>query len=994
MYYIKGMRSDIKRLLLVVLAIGMIALSNDYHAFSQSLPLRHYSKKDGMIASYVVNIFQDSGGFLWISTHRGASRFDGIKFENFMNAPVLNGAYIWEIIESRDGDIWFATSHGGVLRYKNGRFDTFNTENGLISNQARALAEDHDGNIWIGTQSGISVFSPDRGSFVDVSREQGLNKDNIADILVDARGNVWLGTAGGVSRFQAGRFHRYTAADGLCGNDVKALAQDRQGNIWIGTGHGLCTYREGKFGMPGIKNGIADITVRKIIEDRKGKIWFATNDGLYSLFEGEITRYGSEQGLPNDNVFTVFADREQNIWFGTNKGLSKIQSLNISHYSTRNGLPHNYIWSIIEDKSRRYWIGTDNGLSCFSGGKCRNYTTSDGLAGNSIYTLLEDRDGKIWIGTNAGLSVYSAKKFRNYTEKEGLAHRIVTALLRDSSGVIWIGTVEGLCRFSGGRLSQPGFLRTAFPIMSLLEDKHKNIWVASPVGVFRMENGRTVHYTVENGLPDNSALSLFEDHGGRIWISTKKGLSCFDNGRFSNFTRTDGLADNYCVFVIEDDYDQLWIGTGSGLSKFDGKSYKNYTIRDGLTSLEMSEKACLKDSRGYLWFGTDDGLNCMNPRPEPMNITPPLVHITSMNISGETHSPPGSATFILEYNRNYITIDFVGIALAAPEDTWYRYRLQTIDENWFETHNREVSYPYLPPGAYTFQVKAINNNGIESPDAAEIKFKILPPFWQTWWFRLAAVGVFLAGVMMAVVWRMKRVREKVALRERNKQLVMAQKMELMGILAAGAVHDLKNLLSVIIAYSKLATKYIPSDEKGIQVVDTIKNTALTAVQVIKQVLAFARQKYDHTGTANLPDLVQDILEIIKVSASADVETRWVHPQKDILFNINPTKFQQILMNLCLNSLQAMPLGGILYIGLEEGHDNSILLTVSDTGAGMERDVLEKIFEPLFTTKEPGRGTGLGLFVVDQIVREYRGKIDVSSQPNRGTAFKITFYKSF
>jgi signal transduction histidine kinase len=315
---------------------------------------------------------------------------------------------------------------------------------------------------------------------------------------------------------------------------------------------------------------------------------------------------------------------------------------------------------------------------------------------------------------------------------------------------------------------------------------------------------------------------------------------------------------------------------------------------------------------------------------------------------------------------------------------------------WFETRNRSTSYPYLPPGNYRFEVIAVNNDGVESTEPAEIRFRILPPLWRTWWFIVLAVCFALFVTLTLALWRIRLTNEKVALREKNKQLVMAQKMELLGILAGGAVHDLKNLLAIIIGYSKMAAQHEGEEGNKQGVNEKIKNTAVTALQVVKQILAFTRRQYDETIAANLPDLLDDIIEILKVNTPPEINILWLRPEKEVRLFINPTKFQQVVLNLCLNAVHAMEQGGELDIRLHEEEDNAgkrVILEIADTGCGMEEEVLDKIFDPLFTTKEPGKGTGLGLFVVKQIVDEYKGTIDVRSKPGEGTVFRIEFPKS-
>ena len=229
---------------------------------------------------------------------------------------------------------------------------------------------------------------------------------------------------------------------------------------------------------------------------------------------------------------------------------------------------------------------------------------------------------------------------------------------------------------------------------------------------------------------------------------------------------------------------------------------------------------------------------------------------------------------------------------------------------------------------------------------------------------------------------------------RNKQLVMAQRMKLLGILAGGAVHDLKNLLGIIIGYSDIAVEYVDTkeeEEKG-EVIDVIKRTAKTAFQVVKQMLSFTRQNYNDATPSNLSELLDEILEILKISIPKRVTLEWEPPGEDMLLHINPVKFKQLVMNLCLNAIQAMPERGELKIALykNSAKANKIILEVSDTGTGINRQIREKIFDPLFTTKLEESGAGLGLFVVKQIVDEHGGKIHIKDRPGGGTTFQISF----
>ncbi len=322
----------------------------------------------------------------------------------------------------------------------------------------------------------------------------------------------------------------------------------------------------------------------------------------------------------------------------------------------------------------------------------------------------------------------------------------------------------------------------------------------------------------------------------------------------------------------------------------------------------------------------------------------------------------------------------------------YSYTLEGIDHQWYTVSENYISYPSLPPGTYVFKVIAQNNDGVKSVKAAEFGFTILPPFWNTWWFNTIVVTLVIFVGVLIIYFLNKRVKDRVANEAKNKQLIMAHRMKLMGVLAGGAVHDLKNLLSIILGYSELVhgTTYEVTEEEKNEAVDIIKSTADTAFQVVKQILAFSRQNYDEIRECDVADLLNEILSILKVTIPQTITLEWNPPEERIYLAINPVKFKQVVMNLCLNAVQAMGERGALTILLKKNETGEISITVSDTGPGIQPEYLTKIFEPLFTTKEEENGSGLGLFVVKQVVDEYGGKIHVQSNPGEGATFHISF----
>jgi len=824
----------------------------------------------------------------------------------------------------------------------------------------------------------------------------------VYSIAIENNSKIWLGTEEGLYSYEKGDFVYYSNHDDFPQRLISALLYDSGGRLWIGTEIGLYLYKNEQFFIYNTSNGLCHNTINGIMEDKNGNIWIATWNGISLFSKGEFINISTKNGLLNNFVYGATEDREGNIWIATHGGAACLTSLNVKTYTKENGLPNEIIVDLVQDQKGRYWFATSGGLSCYRQGKFRNYTTKDGLLNNHINSLMVDRQGKIWIATIQGLSIFSSGTFTNFTQKDGLSSNVLFGMLEARDGSIWIANRKGLDCFKNGKFYPPPFKIYPENIIRIIEDSRGHLWFSSLSRLYHYTGKGISTYSTGSGLPCNPVYTIFEDSKGIIWISTVCGLSRFDyhKGGFTHFsTKNSNLpeGDHYCI--LEDTKGNLWIGGTRGIICFNGKEFNVYSSeRLGLTG--RSWVRGIKDNNGALWFGTTEGVTTFYPPPVKTNKTPPPVYITGVKVL-EKQVPltrPGQ----FNYNENIFRFDFVGLSYSVPNAVGYMYRLENIDKDWQLTKHRSLFYPFLPPGNYNLKVKAINCDGYESISTAQYRFKISPPFWQTWWF-LGILGlVFVSLLIIVNQFRIKRIREKAEIKARkaelaarNRQLVMSQRMELMATLAAGNVHDLKNLMAIIIGYSRVMSKKHRDDQEDSRNFKIIKDTAATAVQMAKQILSFARPKNSSQNeTVELGKELNEIIDTLKITQPKNIHILWEQPSELIYSNIHPAHFQQVVMNLCLNACQAMPEGGKLNIFLsqKEKEGNYITLEISDTGLGIKEENLSNIFEPMFTTKEPGKGTGLGLFVVKQIVEEYKGKIDVRSNPGQGTTFTIRFSK--
>jgi ligand-binding sensor domain-containing protein/serine phosphatase RsbU (regulator of sigma subunit) len=739
---------------------------------------KNYTGVDGLIGVGIEEILEDRDGYLWFGTNRGVSRFDGRDFRNFMPEDGLISNITRAIFQDDSGQFWIGS--GGVrgrgwLNRSDGREPiSFRREEALGENGVLAIHGDRDGNIWFGSgTAGVSRF--DGEQFRHFTQKDGLPDSPVTAIQQDRAGNIWFGTWGkGVSRFDGKRFQTFTLGDGLSkDNFLESIHQDRDGNIWLATIGGFYRFFDEQFEPFSREDRLVSDSGRIVFQDKDGDFWFATGEEV-SRFDGEqFEHFGREDGLANNLVDEIVQDREGHIWFGTIGGASRYDGETLRSFTTEDGLGSDLVEVIFQDRDGYLWFGAEDVISRFDGEKFENFFLNDWIS--NIGSIFQDRDGYIWFGAANYAIRFDGRRLEYFAVEDGLLYKSINSIHQDRDGYLWFGVPGGASRYDGESFESLTYRNglVGFNARSILQDRDGYLWFSCWTGLTRYDGERFESFSREDGIVGDGNLAIFQARNGDLWFENHNGATRYDGERFRAFSVEDGLSHGNVYGIGEDREGNIWIGTDVGIvNRFDGEVLQTLTEGDGLTG--DSVHSILQADNGDIWIGTLGGaIRYRRPPDHP----PP---ITIEAVIGDQRYD-GASEVALPYDVGLITFEFFGRSFKTrPEGMVYLYRLQGYDGEWRTAYEERAEYQDLPPGDYLFEVKAVDRDLVYSKEPATVRVHVSLPYERIG--LSIALGLSLIGLIVAVRYGFRRRRERDLARE---QLVQELEEELQ------VAHDLQ-----------------------------------------------------------------------------------------------------------------------------------------------------------------------------------------------------------
>ncbi len=972
-----------------------------FHTAGAQYRFDSFTTDDGLPQNGVRGIAQTPDGYLWFTTFDGLVRFDGMRFTVFdkNNSSGISSNRFNLLYADEKGTLFAGTEDSGLTVLQNGVFRTFTTADGLPSDVIQDFHKDLRGEFYIRTNNGNCYFRD--GKFVPVAETDVPNQGRFylsptKNVWLYDETGIWQLTPGGREIFYPFKFRFYNEYfSGM------KMFEDRSGSLWFGDRNGVYRLKNGAvenfFDIEGLP---PQMILRPFVEDNDGSIWFASSMpwikgvGLARFKDGKFTIWGEQKGLSSDFVTNLFRDREGMIWVATEKGINRLQQQFVKTYSLADGLIYNEVYPLMQAANGDTYIGTTQGLSVYRAGKFSNYDLRNELGDKiSITALFEDKNGRIWIGAVGNLHIFENGALRQLPE---FYQKTVWAIKNDRAGNLWVASEKGLFKLRDDQIIARHTTAEGLPgndVKFIHEARDGAFWFGTYSGLAKLENGKFTNLTTKEGLASDRVRTIYEDADGTLWIGTYDGgLSRLKNGQIFNYSVENGLFNNGVFQILEDEKGNFWISSNRGIYRVakaelndlaDGKLQKINSVAygkpDGMLNTECNggrQPAGIEAADGKFWFPTQNGVVVINPADVSLNTNPPPVEIESVLIERQpTDFKNGIA---LNARDDNLEIRYTGISFIKPEQVKFRYRIEGLDENWTEVGTiRDVYFPSLPSGEYTFHVIAANSDGVWNPDGARLKIRVIAPFWQKPWFLMLSTIAVIAVILLIFRLRERELKRRQFIQQEfSRRLIDSQEDERKRI--ATELHDsLGQYLLAIKNWALFGLNSVAKENPAREFLTEVSETSSLALVEVREMTHNLRPyQLERLGLTNtLEYMLKNIKSASSINFSSEIEN-----VDGVLSKDAEIVFYRIAQETVNNIIK-------------HSEATNASFSVARTDSGLE-----------FVCRDDGKGfdteaaknspaSGLGLNGIAERVKILKGEYEINSETGKFTVVSVKIPKS-
>jgi PAS domain S-box-containing protein len=760
----------------------LLCLLGMLEGFGQSYSFSQYEVEDGLIQSSVTCFLQDQYSNLWIGTSAGLSRFDGEAFVNYGVQDGVIGNHVFQLFQY--GDSLLVATDQGLSVFDGALFHNFQVRDSVGKVlSVRKIFADREGTLRLILEAGI--FASFDGQQINLTADQRL-LSFVSGIAHDHRGVPWLATyEGRLYTFEGGALHpQLVEADSsLYFSDLYIDAEER---FWITSLQGILQYDSQSRELVSYPLDMPPAgRVFKIAGDGDGMLWVGTSNGVFSFDPATHAVDPRSLSFSGSVIRSIYLDREKNLWFGSfGDGFYKFKGRLFTKLRQEEGLQGKTFMSILKDRKEQYWFGSyGGGLSRLKGREITNFDEENGLSNNFVSSLAEDETG-LWIGTLNGLNYFDGSAFRHYYRKDGLPSNTVYSAYHQAGKPPLFGTEQGLVYFENDSFipvrDQQDSLFTK-PILMMREWKENALLLLNSKSVYVLKDNKASLFLSAERFDHQFLTAITLGQDGRIWISTINGKLFVFNPASDELTTLNNqfsIPSSMIYSLIFASDSSLLLGTQRGINRlyFNQEGglvrVQHYGKDEGFLGVEANANAIMRDDDGSIWIGTVNGIYRLHPDQVVDSYEEVQPHLTGIKLFYESinwlrYTDSVSRWYQIPQNlqlshkNNHLIFTFKAISMAKPGQVLYSFMLEGYEEAWTPATDRnEAVYPNLPPGDYTFKVRARSPQGIWSEEPVSYGFSIAPPYWQTWWFYLLMLLLTLLLIRLYIYWNLRRERSQ------------------------------------------------------------------------------------------------------------------------------------------------------------------------------------------------------------------------------------------
>ena len=895
-------------------------------AESQPLITRVWQSEDGLPGNVVRSMVQATDGYLWIATAEGITRFDGVEFEPVEPDGELRRVRFAfrRLFAPSDGSVWVATFQGALFRIKGSRLVQVVEAPSTRPPPVSQLIADKAGVIHF--LQGEQVWSVTG----EVAKPVGKPSEDLRELFTDDLQSQKTGGRSVVA-------------------DVTPSLRSRDGRLWTSDDQGRLTVSDIDGSMSPIElPGVATFAFNEMLEDREGNVWIATQlNGLARIRRGRVDVLSTAQGLAERTVYALTQESSGAWWIANRRGgLDRLTDQGVQHLELVPTGYHRPASTVFEDREKRLWVASRGGsVFLYRNGKFEPQFYRSQVP-SKVRTIEQDDSGLIWFGGEQGLSSFDGLQVRQYGPGDGLVECTVSVLERGPGDTLIAGTSDGRV-FRGKQgafhlLGDPSLLQHHW-ISGILPVTRDEIWISTLGGGLFLWDGKKWHrFATDDGLPDLRLTCILDDGRGYLWFGSLGGIL--------RASRSELLAR-----VTDRDKPLHWL-------RFDRS--------DGLPSRECMggyHPAGWKGSDGRLWFPTSSGVVRLRPDLVEVNRVPPPVYLKSTRVNGRQHDAP-EGRVDAGPGRSRLEFRFVGLSYSAPEKVTYRARLEGLDDSWRELGSQRVAaYEAVPPGRYTFEVVAVNGDGVWSREPARISIRVQPHFWESAWFILALTALTLACAG-AAGWAIARSRMK----RRIQGLKIHHAREAERARIARDLHDdLGASLTEISILSALAAE--GEDETTMRpALDQLSHKAKVVVGALDEIVWAVNPRED--TLRSLVDYLAAFAREFLDTAGIPLRTDIPRSVPDLALDATARHGIFLAAREALNNLVKHSKATQARLAVQLDRDDELIIRIEDNGRGFSQEWEAK---------------GYGVANLRERMKSCGGDCSITSTPGEGVTVTLT-----